>query len=38
MVIMDVSQKEKFVSDLWQVGGSLRVLWFPPPRKLTATI
>jgi hypothetical protein len=28
----------KFVSDLWQVGGFLRVLWFPPPIKLTATI
>ena len=28
----------KFVSDLQQVGGFLRVLWFPPPIKLTATI
>jgi hypothetical protein len=28
----------KFVSDLRQVGGFLRVLWFPPPMKLTATI
>jgi hypothetical protein len=28
----------KFVSDLQQVGGSLWVLWFPPPLKLTATI
>jgi hypothetical protein len=28
----------KFVSDLWQVDGFLRVLWFPPPIKLTATI
>jgi len=28
----------KFVSDLWQVGGFLRVLRFPPPIKLTATI
>ena len=27
----------KFVSDLWQVGGFLRVLRFPPI-KLTATI
>ena len=27
----------KFVSDLRQVGGFLRVLWFPPPIKLTAT-
>jgi hypothetical protein len=28
----------KVVSDLRQVGGFLRVLWFPPPIKLTATI
>jgi hypothetical protein len=28
----------KFVSDLWQVGGFLRVLLFPPLIKLTATI
>ena len=28
----------KFVSDLLQVGGFLRVLWFPPPIKLTVTI
>jgi hypothetical protein len=28
----------KFVSDLRQVCGFLRVLWFPPPIKLTATI
>ena len=28
----------KFVSDLRQVGGFLRVLWFPPSIKLTATI
>jgi hypothetical protein len=29
----------KCVSDLWQVGGGfLRVLWFPPPIKLTTTI
>jgi hypothetical protein len=27
----------KFVSDLWQVCGFLRVLRFPPPIKLTAT-
>jgi hypothetical protein len=27
----------KFVSDLRQVGGSLRVLPFPPPIKLTGT-
>ena len=28
----------KFVSDLRQVGGFLRVLRFPPPIKLIATI
>jgi hypothetical protein len=28
----------KFVSDLQQVGGFLRVLWFPPPIKLATTI
>ena len=28
----------KFVSDLRQVGGFLRVFQFPPPIKLTATI
>jgi hypothetical protein len=28
----------KFVNDLQQVGGFLRVLRFPPPIKLTATI
>ena len=28
----------KFVSDLRQVGGFLRVLQFPPPIKLTAMI
>jgi len=28
----------KFLSDLQQVYGFLRVLWFPPPIKLTATI
>ena len=28
----------KFVSDVWQVGGFLWALWFPPPIKLTATI
>ena len=28
----------KFVSDLWQVSGFLRVPRFPPPIKLTATI
>jgi hypothetical protein len=28
----------KFVSDLWQIGGFLRVFTFPPPIKLTPTI
>jgi hypothetical protein len=28
----------KFVSDLQQVGGFLRVLWFPPPMKLAAMV
>ena len=28
----------KFASDLRQDGGFLRVLWFPPPIKLTTTI
>ena len=28
----------QFVSDLWQVGGFLRVLRFLPPIKLTTTI
>jgi len=28
----------KFVSDLRQVGGFFRLLQFPPPIKLTATI
>jgi hypothetical protein len=28
----------KLVSDLWQIGGFLRVFRFPPPIKLTATI
>jgi len=28
----------KFVSDLQQVGGFLRILRFPPPIQLTATI
>ena len=32
------STPSQFVSDLWQVGGFLRVLRFPPPIKLTATI
>ena len=28
----------KFFSGFRQVGGFLRILWFPPPIKLTATI
>jgi len=28
----------KFISDLKQVGGFIRLLWFPPPIKLTATV
>ena len=28
----------KFVSDLQQVSGFRRILWFPPPIKLTAMI
>ena len=28
----------KFVSDLRQVGGFFRVLWFPPPIKMTTAI
>ena len=28
----------KLVSDMWQAGGFLLVLRFPPPIKLTATI
>jgi hypothetical protein len=28
----------KFVSELQHVSGFLRVLWFPPPIKLTAMI
>ena len=28
----------KCVSDLRHIGGFLRVLWFPPPMKLTTTI
>jgi hypothetical protein len=27
-----------FVSDLWQVGGFLWALWYPPPIKLSSTI
>jgi hypothetical protein len=33
-----IVQVIKFVSDLWQIGGFLRSLRFPPPKKLTDTI
>jgi hypothetical protein len=36
--ILDITLSDIFVSDLRQVGGLLRVLRFPPPKKLTATI
>jgi len=36
MESLTVSDKKN--SDLWQVDGFLRVLWIPPPIKLTATI
>ena len=35
---LDQGEVIKFVSDLRQVVGFFRVLWFPPPIKLTATI
>jgi len=39
LISSDVSYNSTlFVSDLRQVGGFLRVLWFPPPIQLTATI
>ena len=28
----------RFVNDLWQISGFLRVLWFPPTIKLIATV
>ena len=40
-VQLEVKKKKgiiKVVSDLRQVDGFLRVLWFPPPIKHTATI
>jgi hypothetical protein len=33
--VLDTTLRDKFFSDLWQVGGFLRVLQFPPPIKLT---
>jgi hypothetical protein len=36
--VVDTTLCDKFVSDLRQVGGFLRVLRFPPSIKLTATI
>jgi hypothetical protein len=37
-VVHDSKLCDKFVSDLWQVGGSLRILRFTSPIKLIATI
>jgi hypothetical protein len=36
--VLDTTLCDKFVSNLWQVGGFLRVLRFSPPIKQTATI
>jgi len=36
--VPDATLCDKFGSDLWQVGDFLRVLRFPPPIKLVATI
>jgi len=36
--VLETTLCDKFVSDLRQVSGFLRVLQFPPPIKLTATI
>ena len=36
--VPDATLCDKFVSDLWRVGDFLRVLRFPPPMKLVATI
>ena len=36
--VLDTTLCEKFISDLRQVGGCLRVLRFPPPIKLNVTI
>ena len=36
--VLNTTSCDKFVSDLRQIGGFLRVLWFPPPIELTATI
>ena len=35
--VLDTTLCDKFVSDLRQVGGFLRVLRFPPPIKMTTT-
>jgi len=35
---LDTTLCDKFISDLRQVGGFLRVLRFPPPIKLTAML
>ena len=37
-VPITTSIASSIISDLRQVGGFFRVLWFPPPIKLTATI
>jgi len=36
--VLDTTLCDKFVSDLRQVGGFLRVLQFPPQMKLTSTL
>ena len=36
--VLDTTLCDKFVSDLWQVGGFLWILWFPPPIKLIVTL
>jgi len=37
-VFLNTTLCENFISDLWQVVCFLRVVWFPPPIKLTAMI
>ena len=38
ILVLDTALCDKFVSDLQQVGGFLRILRFPPPIKLTTMI
>ena len=38
ILVLDTTLCDKFVSDLRQVGGFLRILRFPPPIKLTTMI